>query len=61
MKYISYRVQWNLLDTRGHVVHGDEDTVKVYARNITSGMTKALKAVKAPHREIIRIEFWEVH
>lgn len=61
MKYISYRVSWNKLDAKGRVLSGHGDTIKVYARDITSGMGKALKLARAPRREITHIEFWEVH
>jgi hypothetical protein len=58
MKTIEYRITYNFGGT-------DRETVRVQARDINSGFSKALKAAKEPlgngHvREIVSIEFWQV-
>jgi len=47
------------------VANPNEELIRVTARNINSGYTKALKRALEPlgngnRRELIRIEFWQV-
>ena len=56
MQTIEYRVTYNLFAT---------EIVRVQARTINSGFTKAVKAAREPlgnghEREIASIEFWMV-
>jgi hypothetical protein len=57
MKTIEYRITYTYASY--------DETVRVQARNINSGFSKALKLARKPlgngrEREIARIEFWQV-
>jgi len=63
MQDISYRVTYQHL---GHLREPISEVVRIQARSINTGYVKALRRAQEPlgsgeRREIVRIEFWEVH
>jgi hypothetical protein len=71
MKTIEYKATYNGTltrlpgGTRALMGSPSEEVVRVQARDINSGFAKALKRANEPlgngnHRELARIEFWQV-
>ncbi len=59
MKTIEYRVTYNLF------AGSTTEVVRIQARDINSGFTKAVKAAREPlgnghRREISSVEFWQI-
>jgi hypothetical protein len=69
MKHISYRIRYTgvrFIDSLQYRTDGEEEIVRVSARSINSGFPKALRKAQEPlgsgeRREILSVEFWEVH
>jgi len=70
MQDISYRITYSGVRLIGGTSfrqgNGDIEIATVRARSINTGFAKALKRAQEPlgsgeRREIVRIEFWEVH